>query len=350
MGTGVQLPKHVADLIQTTFSVEFATVSRAGAPIDTPTLCFPKEDLSTIDVATGLAYPAKAERLRRNPKAGLWIDGMLPGEPTISIAGMGATKDADIQANSLRYIEEIGSYGVGLMAPWSLEHKAVWYWSRILMCIAPKEILWWDSADDLDKQPHRWQAPAGTIWPASDPAPAGPPTAAPKWPQPHWTELAKTAFGRNAAGHLSLIDANGFPRPAKARNIVQTADGFVMDLPKYAPGERNGPASLSFTGFENFVGTASEEAGRVRLKVDHALPLLPFVTDPQEQWEPKPATYDAMMGRLNAELARRGQPLPAIPEVKPSPTRLGKRRAERFERLMALMGHPKDLGAPDGAG
>lgn len=334
-----QLPEHVAELIKTAFSVQFATVSRAGVPIDTPTLSFPKEDLSTIDVATGLAYPAKAERLRRNPKAGLWIDGALPGEPTISIAGMGATKDADIQANSLRYIEEIGSYGVGTMAPWSLEHKAVWYWSRILMCIAPKEILWWDSAEELDKEPYRWEAPADTIWPKSDLAPPGPPTEAPKWPQPHWTELAKTALSRNAVGHLSLIDANGFPRPAIARNIEQTVDGFVMEPPRWAPGGRNGPASLSFGGFENFVGTASDEGGRVRLKVDHALPLLPFVTDPHEQWEPKPATYGAMMGRLKAELARRAQPLPVIPDVKPEPTRLGKRRAERFERLMAQMGH-----------
>lgn len=347
MSVVMQLPKHVADLIQTAFSVQFATVSRAGTPIDTPTLSFPKEDLSTIDVATGLAYPAKAERLRRNPKAGLWIDGVLPGEPTISIAGMGATKDADIQANSLRYIEEIASYGVGTMAPWSLEHKAVWYWSRILMCIAPKEILWWDSADALDQEPHRWEAATDTIWPASDPAPAGPPTKAPRWPQAPWTELAETALGRNAVGHLSLIDSNGFPRPAMARNITQTTDGFVMDLPKYAPGERNGPASLSFAGFENFVGTAGEEAGRVRLKVDHALPLLPFVTDPQEQWEPKPATYDAMMGRLTAELARRGQRLPIIPAIKPAPTRQGKRRAERFERLMAQMGQPAH--SPDGA-
>jgi hypothetical protein len=342
VGARVDLPKHVADLIQTTFSVEFATVSTAGVPIDTPTLSFPKEDLSTIDVATGLAYPVKAERLRRNPKAGLWIDGVLPGEPTISIAGMGATKDADIQANSLRYIEEIASYGVGLMAPWSLEHKAVWYWSRIVMWIAPREILWWDSAADLDKEPHRWEAPAGTIWPTSDPAPAGPPTKAPKWPQPHWTELAKNALGRNEIGHVCLIDANGFPRPGKARNIEQTADGFVMDLPRYAPGNRNGPASLSFKGFENFVGTASEEAGRIRLKVDHALPLLPFVTDPQEQWTPKPVTYEAMMGRLKAELARRNQPMPVIPSVKPAPTRGGKRRAERFERIVAQMQLPKD--------
>ena len=182
-----KLPKHVIDLIETAFSVEFATLSKAGAPIDTPTLSFPKEDLSTIDVATGLAYPAKAERLRRNPKAGIWIDGVLPGEPTISIAAMGATKDADIQANSLRYIEEITAYGVGMMAPWELEHKAVWYWSRILMTMAPKEILWWDSAKDLDQEPHRWMAPADTVWPVSDPAPTGAASEAPKWPQPHWT-------------------------------------------------------------------------------------------------------------------------------------------------------------------
>lgn len=351
MATLRDLPRHVTDLISTTFSLEFATISQAGVPIDTPTLAFPADDLSTIDVATGLAYPAKAERLRRNPKAGLWIDGVLPGEPTISIAGYGATRDTDIQANSLRYIREIASYGVGMMAPWELEHKAVWYWSRILMCIAPKEILWWDSATDLDKAPHRWDAPATTVWPVSDPAPAGPPSKAPKWPQPHWREQARSAMARHEVGHLCLVDANGFPRPARAQHIELTADGFALEIPRHVPGERNGPASLSFKGFENFVGTAAGDGSRVHLKVDRALPILPFVTDPNEQWEPKPATYEAIMGRLTAELARRGQPLPVIPAVKPDPTRLGRLRAERFGLLMTAMAQQgASMRAPDSAG
>jgi len=332
-----ELPAHVVDLVKTTFSLEFATLTRNGYPIDTPTLSFPQEDLSTIDVATGLAYPAKAERLRRNPKAGMWIDGVLPGEPTISIAGMGATRDADIQANSLRYIEEIASYGVGLMAPWELEHKAVWYWSRILMAVAPTEILWWDSAADLQQEPRRWNAPADTAWPVSDPTPAGAPSTAPKWPQPHWTELARKVLEHQETGHISLVDDNGFPRPARALQIEPAADGFIVHLPPHAPGKRNGPASLSFRGQENFVGMASGQGGRVHLTVDHALPILPFITDPAEQWEPSPATRKAIMGRLHAELARRGQPLPLIPAVKPGPTPLGALRAERFGRLMAHM-------------
>ena len=329
------LPQHVVDLIKSVDHVEFVTLSRDGMPIDTPVLCFPAEDLSTIDVATGLAYPVKAERLRRNSKTGLWIDGVLPGDPTVSMVGIGATQDADIQANAIRYISETAFYGIALTAQWSQQHKSVWYWSRIIMSIAPKEVLWWDDPADLNTEPHRWEAPAGSVWPVSDPAPSSVPTQAPKWPQPHWSALAESALQRDAPGHISLVDRDGFPRPAKALNIEVTADGFVMDLPKHAPGERNGPASLSFQGAENFVGRASEFEGRVRLRVERALPILPLISNPKELWSPEPDTHEALMGRLTAELERRGQPLPVIPPQKPAATPGALRRRDRLSRLRA---------------
>jgi hypothetical protein len=330
-----QLPKPVADLIYEAHYIEFVTVSQAGVPINTPTLVFPKPDLSTIDVATGVAYPVKAERLRRNPKAAFWADPVLPGEPVIQIVGYGATHDADIRANALRYIAETASYGAGVSIPWSGKRHAIWYWSRLIMSVAPKEILWWDSAADLDKEPHRWEAPASTAWPVSDPVPPGPPTPASPWGQPDWREMANVALGYGLPGHLSLMDAEGFPRPAKARDIELTDDGFTLELPRYAPGERNGVANLSFMGFQNFVGEASSSGDRIRFKVDRVLPQLPLTSDASELWEPKPATRSALMSRLQAELARRGQPLLVLPEEQPTPTPGARARIERLQRMQA---------------
>jgi hypothetical protein len=349
MGFQDDLPERVIDLLHSANYAEFATLTAAGVPIDTPLLSFPEEDLRKIGMATGLAYPAKAERVRRNPKVGLLYEGVLPNEPAlISIAGMAATRDSDIQANVLKYVAETGMFGPPSV-PWETRRKAVWYWARILIDIVPKQILWWESTADLDKPPHRWDAPAGTVYPSSDRAPSGKASAAPKWNRPSWRELAKEALSRNHAGHVSSIDADGFPRPMRTTSLDSAEDGFLLTVPRHAPGARTGPASLTFFGRETFIGSL-QATGRdeIKLVVERCLPILPLVADSSETWNPKPGTRATLLGRLNEELGRRQQQLPVVPDVL-VPTRGALRRAAR-EAAMASPSLDRIVSASDKAG
>lgn len=331
MATCEELPEAVAELIGSALVGEFATVSAAGVPIDTPTFVFESPDAATIDVATGLAYPAKAERARRNPKVGLLIEGKAR-EPIVSIAGHAAVRDADLQANAERYLGET-SFAMPGNPEWSHARNSVWYWTRIIVQTMPVVVRWWDSADAMDRTPHEWRAPAGPR-PVSDPAPPGASSKAPQWPHSDWRELAGATLAKGVDGHLTLLDGEEYPLPFRARAVRGAGDGFELDLPAGILGViRPGKATLCFDGRATFVGTVDAPATTCRMVVERCLPVLPLVADPCELWAPTDETRASLMARLAQETARRGQAVPEIPEVLP-PLTDGARR--RLARLMEM--------------
>ena len=309
-------PQSVVDLTQSVTRAEYATLSAAGVPVDTPVAIFPSEGLASFDLTTGLSYPAKAERARRNPRTSLLFEGR-PDEPVVLIQGFASVRDRDLQANVLRYLAEVG-YTLPLDPTWELARQAVWYWTRILVEIRPARVLWWSTPAAMADAPSRWDAPAGTVYPPSDPAPGGVASKPATWEQPaSWRDLAQHALARNTSGHLSLVDADGFPLTVRAVSIAQEAEGFRLGLPAGLPLSVTGKASLTFNGIETFIGAMSAPDF---LRVDRTLPIFPMTADTRQLWQPSPHTRDELMKRLIEETQRRGQPIPQIPAERPEPT------------------------------
>jgi hypothetical protein len=331
------LPERVFKFIEDGVVSEFGTVSQAGVPIDTPTYYFPSDDMATIDVATGQSYPAKAERARRNPKVGLLMEGGAD-EPVVAMRGMAAVRDANLQANAVRYISETGFKGISFGLEWSEARKAVWYWTRIIVEVTPERILWWDNPAAMDGPPQVWNAPAGTVFPQSDPKPPGETSPASQWPQRTWQEIAHGAVARGVAGHLTLLDDDGFPMPIRARSIELVGDRFKLVMPRGAPWRGTGKGTLTFEGIETFVGEATKDGDTSWLAVERALPEHPLMKNPIEVLQPSDAVRGSLMARLEEETRRRGQPIPTIPEELPTPTRMAKLRHARIARGSPITG------------
>jgi len=319
------LPEDVVTVMTSSLYTEFASLTAAGLPIDTPLFAFVGPDGATIDVATGVAYPSKANRVRRQPKVGLLLEGTRsPKEPVVSVAGYGSVRDADIQANLDRYLAEtaaqlpITSGG----RPWSVVRQAVWYWSRIIVQTTPARVAWWPSADRLDEPPTVWNAPPGTLYAESDPAPAGPGSPAAAWGQASdWRPRACEVLEVGMAGHLTVCDREGFPLPFRMRAVALSDQGFVLDVPLGAPWTPKGPATLSFAGEAIFVGQVEPCAdGGAHLTVERKLPELPLLGDSSNLWTPNPETESVLMGRLECELKRRNLALPVVPDTQPEPS------------------------------
>jgi hypothetical protein len=336
------LPDHVFRFIESGVVAEFATVSAAGVPIDTPTYYFPSDDMRTLDLATGLPNPAKAERARNNPKVGLLMDG-APEEPVVVVRARAAVRDSDLQSNCVRYLAETGFKGISHGQTWEQARQAVTYWSRIIIENMPERIYWWDNQAALDGPPQVWNAPAATSYPASDPAPAEKmkPSA---WPVRPWREVARAAVAAMPAAHLTVLDDDGYPMPMRARTFELEEEGFRLVMPRGVPWRLGGKGSLTFAGFYTFLGDVEAKDGETFLRVERSLPQHPSTLDTKQVLQPSEDTKAKAWARLEYEARRRGQPIPTIPLETPAPTRLAKLRQERVASDKPITGLSKEHG------
>lgn len=332
------LPEEVVATIERSVVAEFATVTAAGVPIDTPVYCFPSDDLATLDVATGLSYPAKAERARRNPKVGMLLSGGQDGH-VVLVRGRAAVRDNDLQGNATRYLSESGYDAISFGLPWSEARKAVWYWTRMIIEVTPERVMWWDSADSMDEPPKTWSRLSAAAFPTSDPAPTGRTSTAPSWQTPPWRELAEGRADGSAVPHLTVCDVDGYPVPVQVRSWELTGEGFRMEVPRGVPWTGVGPATVTFFGLETFVGDVVTEGGVSSITIERALPRHPLVQNPIEVLQPSAEIKETLLHRLEQEVRRRGQAIPTIPREQPTLTRLAKVRSTNpMDRVSRISG------------
>jgi hypothetical protein len=336
------LPERVLKLIEAGVVAEFATASFAGVAIDTPTYYFPSDDLRTIDLATGLPNPAKAERARRNPKVGLLIDGNAH-EPVVAIRAHAAVRDADLQANAIRYLAETGFKSVSHGLSWERARTAVHYWSRIIIENTPARVMWWENPASMDETPQFWNAPANAVYPLSDPKPIGDMTRS-AWPARPWLEVAREAAAGRWPANLAVLDDDGYPMPMRARAFELVEGGFRLEMPRGVPWRYAGAGSVTFGGFQTFVGESIPHNAEIFFKVERALPQLPSTKDTTEVLQPTEDTRRKAMARLEYEAKRRGQSIPTVPAEVPPPTRLARLRQARIASHAPITGMALEKG------
>ncbi|CAN5638865.1 hypothetical protein BH20ACT23_BH20ACT23_10260 [soil metagenome] len=322
-------PAQVIPIIARALTCQFATLTHTGRPVTWPLTPYVNDDRRSIDVSTGLVYPAKAERARRNPDVALLFSDAvgltLEAPPTVLVLGRAAVRDSDLQANTDRYVKRSFNKLPAAMrqAPWFVMRAQTWYWARIWIEVTPLRIIWWQKGRLAD-EPRTWNALDDIEPKLSDPAPPGSSPGA--WQSidgSDWRGHASRAIGRIGNPTLTFA-AGGWPIPVPVTNLRAAPDGFVGRIPgrlPFIPGSPGGPACLSFqthaekfVGHDNaaFVGQVDTDGDQIHFVVERRLGdfVLPggllrrtgnFLR------------YGRRLGsRLEAECRRRSQPVPRV--------------------------------------
>ena len=322
----------VAGQAGTFITTEYASLDRNGAPVTWPVTPYLGRAGATIDVSTGLTYPLKAERARRNPKIALGFSeprgSGLQHPAAFAVQGLATVRDSDLRANSARYLAESSARLPKAFEamPTPVLRRMAFYWSRIWVEMTPTRVLWW-AGGDLDRTPYIWTAPAPVSAPPSDPAPDG--RGAGSWstaePAP-WQKRVRGALDRLGMPVLTTVADDGWPLPLRVRAADQTARGFRV-RPPAGVDIADGPACLTFhTHDEHFesqdnislVGhcrNSQSADGTVEFDVERTLNDLILPKNPLRRTLQMLSAGRRLRTRLESEAARRGQTVPTFDEL-----------------------------------
>ena len=319
-------PAELSRVVERSVTVELSTLTRSGRPVTAPTTPYLGAGGRTIDVSTGLSYPAKAERARRDPRVALlFADPVGPGmddAPVVLVQGLASVRDGDLQANTDRYVArstaKLPETTKG--RPRFVLRRMGWYYARIWIEVTPVHVWWWPGRD-LGEAPRQWHAPEDTAAPPSDPAPPG--AAPPAWiaPRGDWRPLLADALGRLPLADLTVVADDGFPLCLPAHRAELVDDGVSVHLGPGAPVRAPGPACLTVHGHDplfrnqenHTVVGALERAGEGwLLRVERALGDWSLAGGSLRMSIGFLSKGPALRRRLRAEAARRDQPVPAV--------------------------------------
>lgn len=309
-------PAELLPVFQKFVTCEYGSLTAKGEPITVPVTPYMGEN--TLDVSTGLTYPMKAERARKNPKVSLLysypVGSGLENPPMVLVYGHAAVRDKNLQANTDRYVAY--TYKLLGMPPFVLR-RLKFYFSRIWVEVTPVKILWWPNRD-LDAEPQRWDAPSGVERPQSDPAPTGGSLGRWKEAPEDWREGAAYAVQELGIPVLTVVDGDGYPVSMRVKNAQLVGDGFQLEIGKGFPAGAVGKGCLTFhthpevfTGQENmiFVG---EMGGDKLFRVERRLGDFSLPPKGLKALTSFFGSGIRLNPRLKAEAERRGQAVPVV--------------------------------------
>lgn len=329
LATSTGWPTEVSEFFDRALTCEYASLTRSGAPITWPVTPYASPGGGTLDVSTGVTYPSKAERARRDPRVSLLFSeptgSGLPDAPVVLVQGLATVRDADLQAATDRYVERWHAKipEISAKQPWFLLRRQTWYWARMWIETTPLRMLWWPGGR-LDEPPRTWSAQPHVTAPPSDPAPAGAALAAWAKSPADWRPYADRA-ARLGDPVLTVRDSAGWPLPLRSTGVRRVGDGFVVHVG--APANvRYGRACLTFhthtetySGQENvvLVGAATPVDGGVHVRVERALSDWSLAGGRFRQMRTFLGNGRVLAPRLAGEAARRNQPIPTVRRSRP---------------------------------
>lgn len=237
---GFEVPAGVSEVFAKFFAAEYAYFTPRGEPLCWPVSPYWYPDRRVLGIATGIAYPAKADYPKKNPKVALYFSDPtasgLERPPVVLVQGEATVLDRDIQANTDRYVREIrqkfpqARIGINALTVRLLD----FYLPRLWVEITPVRLLVWRERG----------APEAIGDASMDAAPAA--SQEPSEParndrvDPAHSEAIARWVGTYGPPVLTVIGADGYPFMERVE-VTRAGDDLAL-----SDAAATGPAALTF--------------------------------------------------------------------------------------------------------